>query len=85
MTETEDVRMVLVPVKFLAVEAFMPDRTVGGVSTTMEPDTPEHVLTALEGMLLDRARHDFPGAVEYRSSRWIDSQTLVPEDLRGDL
>lgn len=72
--------MMLVPAKVLLVEATMPDETIEGVSTTMALDTPEHVLLALEQGLLQKVRHDFPGASEYRSVGWRDTQVLVPED-----
>ncbi|MEV8547277.1 hypothetical protein [Streptomyces sp. NPDC051572] len=60
--------MMLVPVRTLAVEA------------TMLPDTPQHVLDALERTLLADVRREHPGAAEYRSTGWADTVVPVPED-----
>lgn len=78
--EAGDVRMMLVPVKFLAVEATMPDGTVNGKSTVMAADTPGHVLAAIERGLLREVEHDFPGADVYPSAGWQDTQVPMPEE-----
>ncbi|MEU1815155.1 hypothetical protein ABZ543_08150 [Streptomyces roseifaciens] len=63
----------LVPVKWIGVQAVMPDGAIKGKSTTVPHGTPDEVLGAMVETLRSLTEQEFPGAVEYRPTDWMDS------------
>ena len=68
--------MELVPAMVLGIEAVMPDGTIEAKSTAVLPDTTQGELDALERMLMQGVKHDFPDATEYRSLGWTETLVL---------
>ncbi|MFI0934592.1 hypothetical protein ACH4RG_23080 [Streptomyces sp. NPDC021019] len=78
--DPDDIPMKFIPVKVLLVEAVGPDGTVQGQSVTASRSWPEEALAMTEESLMALVRQRYPGAVEYRSWGWKDTEIQVPED-----
>ncbi|MFJ3249084.1 DUF6292 family protein [Streptomyces sp. NPDC086782] len=76
-------KMAWMPVKVLQVEAVMPDGVVHGKQLVEQPATPAAVLEFFERQVMEVVRRAFPGAAEYRSWGWRDTQVQVPEEGIG--
>ncbi|MFJ3545461.1 hypothetical protein ACIPQH_25235 [Streptomyces rubiginosohelvolus] len=78
--DADDIPMKIMPVKVLLAEAVTADGAVHGQSVTAPLTWPEEVLAMTEESLMDLVRQRYPGAVEYTSWGWKDTEILVPDD-----
>ncbi|MGW5925253.1 hypothetical protein ACWF2L_03265 [Streptomyces anulatus] len=78
--DVDDIPMKFIPVKVLLAEAVTADGAVHGQSITASVTWPEEALAMTEESLMALLQQRYPGAVEYKSLGWKDTEILVPED-----